>query len=517
MLRAIRVVVALSAVACAACGGAPAESEWPAKPPSPREKFGAWMSGTATHGDVTIDFGFENETPPPGFVRSTPEPKERTDAPSSSVVAKTGAVMTLIPLDEIGPVGRIEHFDASAPIYLNKSNEAGFDAVFFVPLVGPAGEKLSRAYGFRRRGGTANTPANRAKIQALGPVPLPRVTRFVVEGTAGKNPAFVYATIVGSEDGKPLYMPVTTNGTLVQPPPGVVGAQVLGTAPTKDAAAVFSRWLVRWKGERGEGWSLIGLQEPLFRGLDPSGPQWKRVTERDVPMGVAIVGERPNGHCDASVYRSFDPGLLMGWASDHANCDLALSTVINVQNKLIADKKIERGAREAALKAQEEKERAEKERDKQAALAADAKYKEEKRKKEAAEALVLTRYAALVKEGKMTEACTAARQGLSEDTHADLVVRRSELSNFAMSEFWCVHERVQGKNTDSNAKLARAMATRTNRLNPDTGSGPSTPSRTGDASGQSQSHEDYMKRANDYTYGSGKASSCPYSDRSLCR
>ena len=469
----------------------------------------------ARDGDVTLFFGVvKHETPPPGFA---PDPAPATDETErgrtkvkGKVPANASKVLTVEVVDGITPkvIGRIEHVDDSAPTFLELAGPERYPGRIWVPIVGPKGERLTQLYLTRY---DANTERELLKIGT----PIPRVMRFGYGDASDHHTKskFVFA-LPAAEPG--FVHPLDAEGKRIALPPGVVGVKPV---TSRDASKEWSAWLVGWKGERGEGWSydLAGHLENFA----DKGPRWTEVTTGQTRAARWMIGTLADGRCEAVVAELFTGvGAPPATKRTADSCEAALTTL---DAELMAFKAARTKAKEdaaAAIAARAAADRAEKIRNEKAAYDRLVAENAEEQKAREAERPFLRQFLALADGADFAPACNAARR-LRPRTHIELFGQRAgTVPQLRPEELSCVTGRTDLSRDDQIAldrarkilveaqnATAREAAVRrpVGDWNPGSGSsgGPTAAER--------------LKATHEYMYGSGRASTCPFTDRSLCK
>jgi colicin import membrane protein len=227
-------------------------------------------------------------------------------------------------------------------------------------------------------------------------------------------------------------------------------------------------------------------------------------------------GPRGAETCDAAI-ASLEPELRERLANREA--------VVRAERAAAAD---------ASAKAADEA-RARAERD--AAARAEAKRKETAIMAQSAREI--RKYKDLITAGKHGAACDHATIAMMPEAHLALAVERTSAEDFDDLELRCAKPRLRTvpdplMQLDLEKRIEAAIQKRKERLaarereradakKQAATAAPAPPS--GRARGgfvppsmpSGPSHEQRMKQMNDHTYGSGRASGCPFSDKSLCR
>jgi hypothetical protein len=473
---------ALALLSLAGCGGPGANS--------PRVKI-----ESRHFSDSHVQFGFQvaaHETPPPGF-KPTPTVWPTCKVRESRIVeAKEGGggVITLAVRGKVDGeyVDGIAHTDDTAPILMDEDPRQPKDRqlIAVVPLVGPAGQRLSRAYRIHLSkilGGT--------RLVALSG-DLPRVSIFCDDWSEAEARA-----IDGPEPD--LYLPLDLAYKRVPLPAGVVGATYMRGGA----------WLVRWKGASGEGWS-VARNSDLSDHKDRE-PRWSSARVARSAAGSVVIGERPGGGaCDVV---GTEARQLEGLPKETTatTCEAALAELeIKAKDKERADYEV-RSKTEAEQAAVHARRRADE--------AASKKEEEEQRAKEAP---VVKAYVATV--GKDPAAACSLMKDVKAERHAQLVLSRISAKPSDLPELDCARQRklpepllVQLNTERTRISQAlfvpvRELSARERAPGPGIGAG-----LFSGGSSPSNSAAEQLKRTNEATYGSGKGSSCPHTDVSLCK
>lgn len=448
------------------------------------------------------------ETPPPGYQPSAKLESCDPHWASLNEPSRRMGVVTIAIGDgrngDIRVKWKIEHVDDSEPIQaIRRENVQGdkwrFD--YMVPIVGPAGERLSQMYrddAFEKGYGM---------LSPLGS-PVPRLHLYC---GAGANTAFV---VDGKE--KDFVIPVSRNGTMPRLPADVVGAQRIDGA-----------WLVRWKGAQ-EGWS-VSATDDLSAFADTS-PRYKSVRKEEVYQYVdVVVGERFDGTCEVTLARTVSAADLGNFApTGAADCTGAIAAMDALVRKDraysegVAAQRAADDAKRDAEHAIAAKQATEREQAAAAEAARISKAEEEKRKKEEP---ILRKYLALLADNKPLDACDQANK-LAIESHARFIAYRFESDELGLSEVDCVLQRRppsviadgmdfmkrrilireearQRREEEEAAEERRAERRAARRALAK--EGPKAPTTT-----------QTTKAVNDYMYGSGHASSCPFEDKTYC-
>lgn len=475
--------LALALVSLAGCGGPGANS--------PRVKI-----ESRDFSDSHVQYGFQvaaHETPPPGF-QPTPKPPWSMCAERESRIQPAnkggGGVITIaVRGKHDGEYGdRIAHTDDTAPMLMDQDPRQPEDRqlIAVVPLVGPDGQRFSRAYRIHKSKVVGET-----RLVAISG-DLPRVTLFCEWGAARAR---------GIDGPEPtLYLPLDLAYNRIPLPAGVIGAMYV-----KD-----SGWLVRWKGASGEGWSVAKTAD-LSDHKDRE-PRWASARVARTSAGTVVVGERAGGGaCDVI---GMEERQLVGLPKETtaATCEAALSELEIKAKALEAANYEVRSKKEAEQAAVHARRRAEE--------AASKKEEEEGRTKEAP---IVKQYAATV--AKDPAAACSLMKDVDAKRHAELVLARISTERSDLGEIDCALKRklpeplltrLNTERTRITQALyvpVRELSARERAPGPGIGAGVFS----GSSSSPGSSAAEQLKRTNDATYGSGKGSSCPYTDASLCK
>lgn len=447
------------------------------------------------------------ETPPSGYQPAAKlESCDPKFASMNEPTRRMGVVTIAIGDGKHGNIKmktKIEHVDDSEPIQAQRADD-GFSGppayVYMVPIVGPAGERLSVLY--RDDGRTVGF----GHLTPLGP-PVPRLHTYCGGGVdtalavAGKEPGF--------------YIPVSANGTMPTLHPDVVGAKRIEGA-----------WLVRWNGTH-EGWSVANTRD--LGAFTDQSPRYKSVRELEIYDHVdVVVGERPDGSCEvtlAATGSSHDIwSLSRTSAPDCATAVVAMETDIKKRRAVTDQWKAQQAADDAKRDA-ENAVRAKQATEARRAATAEAerlsKAEAEKRKQEEP---ILREYMALRVANKWLDACRVAT-GLPIESHARFIGRRNDDPDLQIDEVDCVISRhppsaiAYGMDVMRRGVLARDEA-RQRRAEEEDAEDRRAERRAskralrkeGPSAGSTQTPD----RVNDYLYGSGRSSSCPFADKSYC-
>ena len=403
--------------------------------------------------------------------------------------------------------GRIAHVDDTASLFMIPvPADGGNDkaCVVVVPHVGEHGKRLTRFY-------RVDWPFMQAPhLSPLGAM-IPRVVASMTRQT------WLF-TVSSKDEDSTLVLPVSNkDGSVVRPMPGVIGARALETKEKGEDAPRWSGWLVRWKGAKGEGWSLA--RTATMTDIDAGcGPRWVKAETKRSRTTQIVVGERPDGACDADVLSLTDRGGSSGPGWVAPTCDAAIALLDADVDELVKRNAVAARARSETIE-REQAARA-------AARAAEAQITAEKKTADLAAAKkeepFIRRYAELARKGAFAETCSVAAN-LSPATHVEVVVFRMSQADYTKSEATCAMNRLLTDAQKRKLEAAAAAQEReasnraTNAARAPTGSGASGPAYTPPSAPSGPSHQEQMQKMNDYTYGSGKASTSPYANTSLCR
>lgn len=363
--------------------------------------LGVWGGqGTREEGGRHFESGIpatfvviSHEAPPQGF---SPAPLET--GPWFSKIEGSGVVTLALARrintkdfgrrDPAGPE-RIEHVDDSAPVISADGDllEYGKEHTYVIPIDGPRGERLSQAYRIKM----GDDPT----LAKVGD-PMPRVHL--------RNDGLAHLFVYGDEPD--LVLTVTKDYRVSKPPRGVLGGKPVG-----------SHFLVRWDGERGEGWSLaVGTDASEIK---DAGPLWKVVRQVRLSEGPVVVGERVDGAgCDVTFVK-FDWDMRVE-PTRAPQCDdalLAMETKMKevrlAKDVASAKDEAERQAKRAARLAAEKRADAER--------AEQTRKEEEQQRKEAP---ILAEYDEALKKNDLRLACTIASSHFDSKRHARHALQR---------------------------------------------------------------------------------------------
>lgn len=402
-------------------------------------------------------------------------------------------------------LARIERVEATAPL-IRRSGVMGVGAgnIYLIPVIGPGGEQQTRAFIYEE---TATWGRREALAALAGPVP--RVVEFPSTKKDVFSPA-AYAIPVPATTG--LFVPF--DAKQVPLPAGTIGVVPVSVV---DGSPAWIAWLVRWEGAQGAGWSVS--RDPALKGFADAGPRWTNVIVTRTNGGRIVVGRPPGGGCEVLMVEADYYSGDTGRSATAATCD-------DAGRQLVAS--VEAGRKARAAQDQRERLAAK-------ALADEARAREEANRAEWAQltaettaagkpAPEFTWYEDLIKSGNLGLACSKLT-ALDIEVRATLVRRRLlGGADVTQQEIVCLSRYRFSAGTQ--VSVDRALSIRRDReryraalpvddARHSAGGSSSSSTWTGPSS-SGPSHAEQMRQINDYTYGSGRASSCPFSDRSLC-
>lgn len=413
-----------------------------------------------------------DEPAPPGWQAGTPrDMKASPELGYGEYVRLDGkGVGTVVLLDYDVDIGRVEHVDRTADLWiLWPTKESGFEreATYAFPVLGPRGEALTqlvRIRGFHPRA-VIDAPIARAEAVMFS---SPEENRFVLLRRTGED---LFTRL--DDRGKPISLPAGAEG--VRPVHG------------------FGVYSMAWAVKFPDGWSLAYDRDALA--VQPA--RYNDIAY-DKEEGGVFLGKRADGSCEATERRKRTSLVA-------PTCEAAAK---NVVAKRAAD---EKAAAAAATQLAAQKREA-------AAMA--AAYE-----KANAESLRSLRdsYLASARGRDWTGACRTGSLMLLKD-HTALVSERAIAGTADPQERSCLARR----GPDGTRAVDEAVRTAQQRRAAERQQQEQYAATHGYSSSSSSSgatpaglprptHEEQMKKMNDYTYGSGRASSCPYSDPALCK
>ena len=343
---------------------------------------------------------------------------------------------------------------------------------------------------------------------------IPRVTRWDY-GHDVSDAEFVFTVPAEGEHASHFVQLIDENAARVPFPPGVVGLVPQKFIEGETFANTWSGWLARWEGAKGEGWSLSA--KASMKDLDPSGPQWKSVERISKGKVLTLGGIRPDGACELTVTRiHYEVKADIPAALRHGvgpSCpelaqsladDIAAVETNRVDAKKAAEAR-ERADRDAQVKAYALAQKREKDRE------------EEDAKRVQREAPILEKWREQLANNDRKSAC-ATLQTLSPIGHAKAYAEQAAtMPNVNYDDFACFMVR-KDKTKDAQQIAQNAYDKRSGEdARRPVVQAPIGQGKLRDLGSAEPSAADRLKQTNDYTYGSGNASSCPYTDRSLCK
>lgn len=428
-----------------------------------------------------------------------PEKQTWTSAPSVSAKSYAGTASALqslglenggrrlVILDggyayEAKALARVDGFDGSAEVIVIPDGEHKGSHFLLVPI--KTTEPRTKFFH------VASDPSNPSKLVSASEL---RETSRVAVWPGGWN-GHVFAERLGNGPEPDLYVPLQNDGR-----PATLSAGLVGVRPLLADGTRWGGWFLRWN----DGWSFSGSDrsdEVLSKVWD-GDQHWTTLTLERVSDKTYLAGTLSDGQCQATSIVTADHHGLPKFPS----CDDAIAALDSSVRKRDA----ERAAEEARNRPPSAPTPAKK---------APTKEEEEAARIVAVEKAAFAEYMKAVASGNYTASCGQALL-MREKSHSQLLDWRFKNAQVHGDEFFCYRARKDAvrANTDRfearwqeqgrAAALEKEMELR-NRLNRHT----YTP---GQGSGGPSAAE-RLKQSNDYTYGSGKASSCPFTDRSLC-
>lgn len=392
-------------------------------------------------------------------------------------------------LDQAKALARVEGFDRSAEVVLIPDSERKGGHLLFVPIT--TTEPRTKVFQ------VASDPGNSSRLVSATELrELARVSSW----TGGWN-GHVVAVRAPNTTEPDLYVPVQDDGKLVTLPPGVVGVRPISRdAKGKD----WFGWFVRWQ----DGWSMTGHDhaDERLSNVRSDGTHWttatvKMVSKRGFTDEVYVAGTLPDGQCEAF---TLPASTYRGEAHKRATCDQAVDALDQAMRSYFVQRGIEEAKNRPASSSPLPKEPTAAE--KEAARIV------------AVEKAAFAEYMKAVAIPDYTASCGQALR-MREKTHAELLDWRFKSVQVHGDEFFCYRARKDARSDNTQRFEARwqeqgraaamekefELRARLNRHTYTPGQGTGGPSAA-----------ERLKQSNDYTYGSGKASSCPFTDRSLC-
>lgn len=385
---------------------------------------------------------------------------------------------------EAKALARVDGFDGSADIVLIPEREPSKGHYLYVPV--RAAEPRTKVFHVVRNTSDPNRLASATELRDIARVAV----------WPGGWHGHVVAARLPSGPEPDLYVPLNDDGATVTLTKGIVGVRPLLAAPD---TGKWRGWLVRWQ----DGWSFTGDEhaDQLLKDPWDKDVHWSTLTVKNVSENGYLAGTIAGGTCQAMRIVTADHHGLTSYPS----CDEAIAALDANVRKVAAD-----------LAAEEAKNRP-------AAPSLPAAKEPTKEEQEAAriaavEKAAFADYMKAVAIPDYNASCAAGNK-MREKTHAELLGWRFKTVEVHGQELFCYRGRKdavaantkrfeerwqeQGR-AAAEAKEAELRA-RLNRHTYTPGQGTGGPSAA-----------ERLKQSNDYTYGSGKASSCPFTDRSLC-
>jgi len=383
--------------------------------------------------------------------------------------------------DRAKALARVDGFDRSAEVVVIPDSEHKGGHFLFVPVT----TTEPRTKVFRVASDGSNL------VSATEVRDLSRAAVW----TGGWN-GHVLATRLPNSPEPDLYVPLQDDGQPVTLPANLVGVRPLITAAN---GKQWNGWLLRWN----DGWSYTdhNRSDEVLREVWAGDVHWKTLTVRRVSDKTYLAGTLADGQCQATTLSTGDHHE----APKFSSCDDAIASLDSKIRKVDAERAAEE-ARNRPTPAPTPPKKAL------------TKEEEEAARVIAVEKAAFAEYRKAVAVPNYPASCGQALL-MREKTHAQLLDWRFKTVEVHGDEFFCYRARKDAvsSNTDRFEKrwqeqgraaaLEKEMELRA-RLNRHTytpGQGTGGPSAA-----------ERLKQSNDYTYGSGKASSCPFTDRGIC-
>lgn len=376
------------------------------------------------------------------------------------------------------PIGRVENADPKGQIAVIPDREHTGSHYLLVPVVTP--EPRTKVLHVAGRAGDPHELLSFSEVREL-----PRVT--ALKHSQGDVPIFTIRAPASPASEPPLFVPLGGDLKPIALPTGV-----LGVRPVSDETkrAQWDGWYVRWQ----DGWSTT--RDPDLSRFSNPGPRWKSVVVKEGLGNLYFTGTLPDGQCEAETieetpYREPRPTA--------ASCDQAIAMLhAGIMKYWIA-------RNEAMAKPS-------------STVQEPSPAEVEAKRVQEVEKAAFIAYRTAVSIQSYATACSEGRK-MRPEVHAKVVAWRCSLQACHGEEFFCYKGRQDANRADTEflekmwsdvgATAAREkeaeLQRRLNRHTYTPGQGTGGPSAA-----------ERLKQTSDYNYGSGRASSCPMTDASLC-